>query len=1132
MNRVSRIAIGLLASALAGAAAAQTTGTLQGTVTDAQEGALPGARVELVQAATNVGKAAQTTSAGGYLFDFLQPGTYALTVTLQGFKTATVRNVLVEAGRTATVNVRLEVGELRETVEVAAADQPVNTATPQVSTNVHEAYIRDLPNYNRNVLGFATLQPGVEVQTQFIAGGSQNLNILGTQARVNGNRGQRNNFYLDGMDSRNYRNEALQMPNPDAVQEVQISTSNTSAEYGRQVGGVFNVVTKSGTNSFHGDAFYFFRDKALNATPSGATEKPDQNQKTMGLTLGGPIRKEKTFFFASYDRYRDESAVVQDRPFAPTPAMVGGDFSSFLAGPNPRIIYDPATGQPFPGNRIPASAMDPVGRSIAGLLPTVGSFGDRFVLTATQPARNQTFYAKVDQHWTRSHTTTATWMRSDGGATYPTLDGNYLSIPAWGPQVNDSSQDLYHARHTWVARDNLLADFRAGYTKHHANRDNFAFDAAFPGEADPMTALGARNTTVPQEGARLYLPSVGIGNAGGGFGTGLYGHEGWLGLFDQPSFHFGGTVTWIKSKHAIKAGGDAIRTGQRYAVSGGAPAQTTLNFDGRFSSLGNGQNDFVYGMADLLLGRTTSFFQGGVLDYTIHNWDYFFFVQDEWRISPRLTLSGGLRYEFYLPPSVKGGQRTEYFTPNPVQGSVSTFRSRLFPNAPPGVAFAGDPGVPEGFYETEYDLIAPRLGLAWDVRGDGRTAVRAGFGKYYGSTALQTKDWPSEQNPWQPAASCLGFTIASNPWLECQANDFTSAPTPFTVQSIQSFSWPDPIPFIYGFDPGYKTAYNYQWNLSVEREVVGALTVQVGYIGNRGRNLTALQDINVAEFAPNATGGNVQARRPNQGYGNIVIATSRGRSSYDALQAAANVRLRDALLGRLTYTYQRGYADCDDDPVNIGGACYANPRDPAGERGENQFHQTLKLFFSWNLPFLRDGSGWAGRVLGGWQVSGNAAFYSGTPLNVTLNQDWNLDGVFGDRPDRAGSIGYVKEDLGDGRVRWIAPNGLAAPGCPAAGCAAGSVDRNRFGTLPRNAVFGPGNWTVDAALLKNFRLGDARYVQLRLEAYNVFNHPNLNNPDLTFNVDQRGVPSPGQNFGIIGGRTGNRLVQLGLKLHF
>jgi hypothetical protein len=1096
-------------------ATGQTTGSVQGTVTDQQHAALSGAGVELLHLATNTTKTMQTTPAGTYVFDYVPPGVYAVKVSAQGFKTATVARILVESNKTSSANVALEVGELNESVQVQGGAQRVDTVDAQVSTNVEQKYLRDLPSYTRNVLSYAALQPGVEINTNYIAGGSQNLNILGTQAHVNGNRGQRNGFYLDGVESSNYRHEALQMPNPDAVQEVQVSTSNTSAEYGRQVGGVFNVISKSGTNRLSGDGFYFFRAKDLNAKPYGATTKPDQNQKTGGGVLGGPVLRDRTFFFVSYDRYKDASSIVRDRPFAPTPAMANGDFSSFLNGPTPTIIYDPATGQPFAGNIIPTTSQDPVGRGIAKLLPTVNTYGDHFIWSSTQPAENQTFYTKGDHHWTTTNTTSVTWMRSNGTATFPALDGQYISIPAWGPQSNDATQQLFNARHTWVLTNNLVADFRTGYVKHHANRDNFAFEAAFPGATgDPLAALGARNTSIPQEGARLYLPAVGIGNAGGGFGSGLYGHEGWLGLFDQPSFQFGATVSWVKSQHNVKVGGDAIRRGQRYAVSGGAPAQTTLNFDGRFSSLGAGQNDFVYGMADLLLGRTTAFSQGGVLDYTIHNWDYFFFVQDEWKITPHLTLSPGLRYEFYLPPNVDANQRTEYYTTSVVQGSISSFRSSQFPNAPPGIAFAGDPNVPNGFYQTQRNLLAPRLGIAWDVYGDGRTAVRGGFGKYFGSTALQTKDWPSEQNPWQPSAACLGFTTASNPWLGCQANTFTSAPTPFTSSSVQSFTWPNPVPFIYGFDPNYKTAFNYQWNASVERELTKVLTLQLGYIGNRGRNLTALQNINYADFAASANGGNIQARRPNQGFGDIVIATSGAKSSYNALQAVASIRRSDTLLSRVTYTYQRGYTDCDDDPVNIGGACYANPQNPAGEWGQNQFHHVLKVFATWNIPFLQR-EDWYGRILGGWQLSGNAAFYSGSPMNVTYGQDWNYDGIGGDRPDLVGDIQYPKTVLANGATQWLSASAFAAPG--------GGTSHNTFGTLARAAVFGPGNWNVDAALLKNFSLTRAQYVQFRLEAYNLFNHPNLNNPNLTFTDP---------NFGVINGKTGNRLVQMGLKFYF
>jgi hypothetical protein len=1114
MRNLPRIVALLLSiTAFASFAAAQTTGAVQGTVTDPQNALLAGASVKLVQTATAVSTTMQTSSAGSYVFNFVQPGVYSVTVSYQSFKSSTVRNVLVEATKTTTVNVKLEVGALTETVEVQATAQPVNTVDAQVGTNVGERYIEELPSYTRNVLTYATLQPGVEVGTTQIAGGSQNLNILGTWANVNGNRGQRNNFYLDGMDSRNYRNEGLQMPNPDAVQEVQISTSNTAAEYGRQVGGVFNVIPRSGTNDFRGSAFGFFRTKDLNAKPYGATDKPDQNQKTYGATLGGPIIKDRTFFFVSYDRYKDQSAVVRNLPTGPTAAMLGGDFSALLPG---HVIYNPATGQPFPGNIIPVSAQDPVGVGLAKLMSdaTVPTYGDRYVWTSVNPAENQTFLVKLDHHWNASNTTFFTWMRSNGSATYPTLDGSYITFPKWGPQENVSVQQLFHGRHTWTIKSNLLADFRVGYTKHHADRGNNAAEAAFPGATDTMAALGAQNTSMIQEGGKVYLPSVRFGSGGWPYSSGMDGHEGWLGLFDQPSFHFGGTVSWVTGKHTVKFGGDAIRTGQRYAVTGGN-SNPNLTFTGGATSLGKNWGDLAYSFADMLLGQTNGFYQMGTLDYTINTWNEFFFLQDEWRITPRVSLSAGLRYELYNPPVVNNDQRTEYYDPSPVHGSVSTYQSSLFPSAPRGIAFAGDPGVPSGFFHNETNLIAPRVGLAWDVQGDGKTAVRAGWGKFYGSTALQTLDWPSEQNPWQPSSSCLGPTISSNPWLDCRANPFTAPPTPFSFSDVQNFRWPSPVGSIYGFDPNYETAYNYQWNVSVERELTKGLTLMVGYIGNRGHNLTTIDDINWANYAPGAGWGDMQARRPNQGFGNIFIATSLAKSSYDALQAAVNVRVGSSFLGRLIYAYQHGYSDCDADPTNLATYCHANPKNYQGEWAQNVPHNIFKFFFTWDLPFLKNSDSLASKILGGWQISGDGAFYSGSPGDVNSGwNEWNFDGVPGDRPDLLGSIQYPKSDLGNGVVQWVSPDAFARP-----------ASHDAFGNLPRNAVWGPGNWTVNAALLKNFRFSSSqsRYLQLRLEAYNVFNHPNLNFPNLTF---------ADPNFGQIFGKTGNRLVQLGLKLYF
>ncbi|MGH9845361.1 MAG: carboxypeptidase regulatory-like domain-containing protein, partial [Blastocatellia bacterium] len=711
-------------------AAGQTTGRVQGTVTDQQNAVMADATVELLHPATNTTKTTKTTDAGSYGFDYLQPGEYVVKVGIQGFKTASVANVLVEATRTATVNVTLEIGAASETVDVKAGGQRVDTVNAQIATTVEQRFLRDLPSFNRNVLSYAEMQPGVSVNTSGVAGGSQMLDSPGTSANVNGNRSMRNNFYLDGVESANWRNSALQMPNPDAVQEVQVSTSNTAAEYGRQVGGVFNVIPKSGTNQFRGTAFYFFRLKDLNARPWGTpanSKKLAQNQKLFGGNLGGPVFKDKTFFFFSYDGFRDRTARVLNKVNYPTAAMAKGDFSALLAGPNPRIINNPATGQPFPGNIIPAAAQDPVGKSLFNLMqPTVPNFGDLYVWTFEEPARNQTFLAKGDHHWTSAHTTSFTWMRSNGSQTLPAAPNLATTFSAWGPEINLSHQNLYQGRHNWVINPNLIADFHMGFVGHVSDRNNSNFKNAFPdAKGDVMTTLGARNVTDVQEGIKQYLPYLILAGVG-------IAHHGWIGLVDQPTFQFGGKVSWIKSSHTVKFGADAVDKGQRLAVDGSLPATNQLDFDGRFSSNGTTTNVAAYTYADLLLGRATFFQSQGILDYTLKSRDIFFFLQDEWKITPRLTLSPGLRYELYLPPRVNGDQRTGYFTPNPVQGAISTHRSTRFPNAPAGLAFEGDRGVPSGFFENQRNLIAPRFGVAWDVFGDSRTALRAGVGKYYG----------------------------------------------------------------------------------------------------------------------------------------------------------------------------------------------------------------------------------------------------------------------------------------------------------------------------------------------------------------------------------------------------------------
>lgn len=1086
---------------------AQTTGTVQGTVTDAQGAVIPDAKLDLLNTATNQSLSQSATATGAYVFNSVQPGAYRLTVTMNGFRPARVDNLDVQVSSVRTVNVRLEVGPVTESVDVSAAAQQIDVVSAQVSTNVEQKLITNLPSYTRNVLTFAELQPGVDVETGFIAGGSQNLNIIGTRATVNGNFSGRNNFYLDGADNTGaFRNNAFQFPNPDTVQEVQISTSNTSAEYGRQVGGVFNVITRSGTNDFHGTGFYFFRNKSLNANEWGrnrsGVERPDDNQKMGGGTLGGRIIRNKTFFFGSMMAYRDKSAGFQNGRMAPTSKMLSGDFSELTDQ-----LYHPDTREPLAGNRIPANLLDPVAANMAKLLPTVAEFRDRFVWDFTRPIENQEALAKVDHNFTDNNSTHVTFMRTWGNAQYPDLDGGYGNLPNWGPQINNSHQNTITARHNWVATPTLLVDAHFGYTQHVADRTNANRDRS-------LEDFGATNFPSTSPDGDKWLPGLQIGNV---WGDGLWGDQGWLSLYDQHNYRFGSTVTWIRGSHNLKVGGDMHRdTTRQYNTQDYA----SFAFDGRYASepeTGRGWGNFGFAVADFLMGRTTGFNQQGVRSYTTTAWNSYFFVEDTWKINPRLTLTPGLRYEIYLPPTEKDGRMTSF---------VEGYRSTVFPKAPVGLAFPGDPGIAKAFVETRWNYFAPRLGLAWDLRGDGRTAIRAGIGKYYSLNALGLINaLNAEQNPWEPSAGC-GDTRLSNPWGACKSPVYAQAPTPFTSEDIANFPWPPVIGTANGYIDNFRNPYSWQWSAFVEREITAGISVEAGYVGNRGRHLPYMFPFNYARWQPDATAdaANMNARRPIPGYVNVLLADSSGRSQYDALQMVANIRARGGLTGRITYALGKGYTTMNDattgDPAVI-----ANPLDPETEWGQTVRRHIFRSFYAWDIPWLTNRTSWAGRILSNWQLSGSIYASTGQPFDVTLGRDWNFDGVAGDRPDLVGEVNYVNRDLGDGFFEWI-DLGSTASGDTRRGPFAlpgGGTNHNAFGTLKRNSLFGPGFWGLDTSLQKNFYVTENQYFQFRLETYNTLNHPNLGAVNGAF--------SDG-SFGRINGKGGNRRMQVGLKYYF
>jgi outer membrane receptor protein involved in Fe transport len=929
---------------------------VQGIVLDPSGAAVPAVELTLVNQATQVTQTQTTGGDGRYTFNIVLPGTYTLRTSASGFRPSVASGIVVEVNKTTRADLTLQVGQVSETVEVVANVSRIDTVSAQVSMNVQRQYISDLPVSTRNSLAFAELAPGVEVN-----GGSQVQNIEGTYAGVNGGRRGKNSFYLDGSDNTgSFRNSALQFPNPEAVQEVNVSTSNTSAEFGKQPGGMFNVITKSGTNELHGSGFYFFRNKVFNANSwsrnKSGSEKPDDVLKQGGGTVGGPIRKDKTFFFASYQIYNDSANGFQNTVRFPTAAMVNGDFSQFT-----RPLYDPDTGAPIPGNIIPQRLLDPVAKNLMSIIPTVANYGDRYVWSFTNPTRNNELLAKIDHTFNEAHSLQFSYFRTWGHFDQaPTAAG--ANVPAFGPQVNKNRQDTTSARHTWIATPSLVVQSRFAMAKLSADRTNANI-------GKNLADFGAKWPD-SQEGARKYLPRLIIND---GFNT----HQGWLSLFDQSNYRFGSTANWIRGRHNIKFGGEFQRDTVRQLND---QDSTSFTFDGRSSSTPTGGkptgvNVFGYSYADFIMGRSSAFSTVGILDYDLHNWNNFFFIEDQWKVTNRLTLTPGLRYELYTPASEKNGRTSAFLLGH---------KSDQYPNAPLNLAFGGDKGVPNGFFEQDHNNFAPRLGFAYDTTGNGKTVIRGGAGVYYAYNSAQTKLWTAEAVPWRPTASGGETRSLVDPWGTSRTTVYANPPTPFTTD-VTTFRYPSRLNNLVGFDPGFRTPYSLQWNLTVARQVNDAVSVEAAYVGNRAYKLLQELPGNLPVWTDNASLSNLEARRPIAGYGNTGIVYSRARSWYDALQLTGDVRLKRGLVVRSSYVWGKSLEYTGDDPTSNSNIQTANPQNWDGEKAEVGSRHVFKSFYIYDLPLLRDNDKWVGRILGGWQASSNVTVRSGTPSRWAIH---------------------------------------------------------------------------------------------------------------------------------------------------
>jgi hypothetical protein len=1045
----------LLAFTLSAPLCFAQTGSITGTIKDASGAVLPGAAVTVTNIGTNAQRNTVTDERGDYNVTLLPVGVYRIQAEVQGFKTGLAENIMVNVNDKLRIDFTLQIGEVTERVVVTSAAPLVQSETSAVGDVVDNQKITELPLNGRQFESLSQLVPGALSP----APGS----TLGNRGGFNvaGSRETSNSIQLDGIDNNDVStNNFTLRPIVDAIQEFKVQTNSYSAEFGRGGGAVVTVTTKSGTNEFHGAAWEFIRNDVLDARDFfNSGDKIPFKRNQYGATLGGPIIRNKAFIFFAFEgnKRRQQFPSLQVVPSVP---FRQGDFSALkTALKNPFV-----SGATFAGNQIPADMIHPVAKKVLALgsypLPTPGLTGASNYLSILplkedahqfngridyRVSNANTLYGRYGYNWDAYHQAS------------PGIAGGALNYLPGYPMDDIAIAQAFALVDTHVFSNNLVNELRTGFNRMMENREPLRMN-----KEDVGTEIGLPGT--PRDPRAWGVPSISI--------TGLssIGDSAWIPrvgsayqLTDSVSYNFG--------SHALRFGFEGRKL--IFAATNGTNA--ILRFDGRWT--GNAFADFLLGLPS----QTSRDLKAtDIRYYTINCYNAFF--QDDFKVSNRLTLNMGLRYEFNSP-IVEKYNRFGMFNIETQQYQVANENARTQ-------------------YRPDKNNFGPRLGFALRPGASSASVIRGGYGIFYDLAAIG--------NNLEPAGKAPPFRIPEI--YDASPTDPTaltlSNPFPFVEQGASAiYSAPS-------IDPGFRDAYVQQWNLGYQREFARNMVFEIAYIGSKGTRLVTSRDFNQA--FPGTT-GTVQSRRPYPQYGSINVIQSTANSTYHGLQSRLERRFSGGLSFLASYTF--GHAIDDASGLGGGGASSLNQdsRNLKADRGNSDYDARHRFVISYiyELPYghgKRFGKtipAAVNAILGGWQLSGITSFQSGRPINIRLGSDNSRTGANRDRPNVTG----IEPVIQDRTAKTVYLN-KAAFATPPAGT---------FGNAPRGYFNGPGTNNFDFTLGKNFRTEKIGF-QFRAELFNAFNHPYLNQPTATFTSPAFGT--------ITSTWRDNRQVQFGLKITY
>jgi hypothetical protein len=1009
------------------------TGTISGVVTDTSGATVPGAHVSITQQETNLRLALVTNDSGFYSAPSLRLGHYDVQAAKEGFQTQNKTGVELRLQDRIELNFTLAVGATSSEVTVEAAAPLLESETSSLGQVMEQHTVNELPLNGRNFIQLATLGAGALPSTRT----NERDNFI-----ANGARAVQNSYLLDGIDNKNrilgFDSNSAQIVQPviDAIEEFKVQTSTFSAEFGQAAGGVVNVTMKSGTNALHGNVFEFLRNSKLDATPyfqpaGGGNPLFIQNQ--FGATLGGPIIKNKTFFFGSWQSSRAGSAAPQVAS-VPTVAQHQGIFTS--------KVTDPATGLPFANNTIPTTRWDPVAAGLFPLYPAPTSSGavNNFFSNPKEVVNNDNYSIKGDHHFSASDSMFARVSQGWGQNILPTL----LPSPANTQGFTNLRQRQVAVSETHIFSGAKVNEFRLGFVYTLESQDvdgprlfdQYGIKGAL--QTDFIKGLPTFSLTgFSQLGTPTTLGATPVPASGSGNRPILKTGKVWQ-LLDNYS--------WVHDRHAFKFGGEVVR--QTMFGHTTNSARPNFTFNGTYT--GSGLGDFLLG--DVYSAATSQLQLITLLQYA-----YAGYAQDDWKVSNTVTLNFGLRYEIPLPFYEAHNAQSNY-----VLDAGPCYRQIII------AAQSGqcDAGIGKGLVRSDTNNFAPRVGLA--IQASPGTVVRSGFGVFYGrdeNLGLSTR--LVSNLPWVSSASFTGSTAAPAFLLQngIPANALSAAGVIPTANST-----------VISYPFNFSTPYVEQWNFNVERQLPHQFLAQVGYTGSEAHKLYVQYNVNQA--FPGT--GSVNSRRPYQGVGNIQYYAPLDNSTYNAMIAKLERRFTKGYSLLTSYTYGHSI-DGGGNEHDTGDVLPQNVRNIQAEKGSSNFDIRNRFVMSgvYASPFGKSG-GLLPHIVRDWQFSGIFSAQGGQPFTVTLATDPSNTGTTA-LPNVLANGALPADERS--RYRWFNTAAFAAPGCIC------------FGNSGRNILRGPGFQDLDFSVVRNFLFGERYRLQFRAESFNMLNHPNLGLPN-------------------------------------